>query len=407
MTKTLDDWFTASKMIAGLYDVYLGRNLYNDPEALTNWLFHWREYDHDMQWFIDRFIESDEYKNKHGNIIPTPPIPPITISPSSNSTILNTPILIAKGVNPIGMSYWRNINQHKNQSDLKVILSKNDQLTLYTVDKSNLSVVNSENLGITHTGEGVFFSSSNPNIIYVPFDEYVAWFNVETKENGIVLTGQGYKIWQLHCDYSEKIWSMTLKDNNYNIVEWGVYKDEYLKTYDLKGKIPDECQIDKSGKWLLIKEDDDNRIIYIPTGVERFISNQNGALGHGDCGFEFAMGENDYSQFAGALDIIKFEDGSHINIYSSGIWNMGYVSYTNAKDANTNTCLMTTPKELILINIDTKIGRVICPNLTDIDSYPGKDKYPARAKANLCPNGQYAAWTAYVNGSMNCYLVAF
>lgn len=329
-------------------------------------------------------------KPKPINSIPKEPIV-LSNTPYSSSI----PKLIALGVNPIGMSYWRNINQHKDSDLLRVFLSVNDSLVEYTISKNNLEVLSERQLGINHTGEGCFYSALWPNILYIPYDDHVGYINTNTFEKGFATDLVGYKIWQCHSDFTEKIWSMTLKNDNYEIIGWGVWNNGRFTKYNLKGA-PDECQIDKSGQWLLIKENNYNRIIYLPTGVERIISNEGGALGHSDIGFGRAIGENDMSQYGGALDRIDFTNGSILNIYSTGIWNMGYVSWTDAPNVN---CLITTPTELILVNTLTKEGKVICPNMSQSDTYE------SRSKANLCPQGEYAVWTAYVDGSLNAYIV--
>lgn len=323
-----------------------------------------------------------------------------------NIPLNRIPTLIASGVNPIGMSYWRNINQHKDDPHLKVFLSIDDQINIFTIDKTTLKVIDQKNLEINHTGEGCYFSAHHSWVLYIPIHSVLYRLNINTGAYinmawNLTLEGPN-NLWQCHSDYEEMNHSATIKDPDYKIVGWAVHNEisGLTKYYDLKGE-PDECQIDKSGNWLLIKEDDYNRIIYLPTGVERLISNEEGALGHSDIGFDFAMGENDHSSIAGALDRIRFNDGSHQLIYSTGIWNMGYVSYTNAKpnELYNACCLITTPTELIKVQLSTGEGSVVCSNLTQ------SDEYNNRAKANLCSQGEYAVWTAYVDGSLNAYIV--
>lgn len=344
--------------------------------------------------------------------IPTTPDPP-TRPPFINQ-IAGFPILLAKDVNPMGMSYWRNINYHANDNTLLVLLSISDELILLTVNKSDLSVMDRHDLGIRHTGEGCYFSRLNPNTLFIPNDISLSRYNIITGEripfwelvnsdNSDSKEVSENHLWQCHSDYAEVIHSGSLQDKNYNIIGWVVY-DEFageMKRYDLKGD-PDECQIDKSGRWLLIKEINYNRIIYIPTGTERIIPNENGALGHSDCGFGLALGENDYSPLPGALDMIQFENGSSKNLYSTGIWNMGYVSFTNARPGALydQNCLLSTPNELILVKLDdSKRSLKVCDNLTQ------SQEYSNRPKANLCPLGEYAVWTAFVDGSLNAYIV--
>lgn len=295
--------------------------------------------------------------------------------------------LIAENVNPIGMSYWRNINNHLGSNVLKVVLSRNDNLIVLVINKETLEVVNEVPLGITHTGEGCFFSAIEPNRLFVPFDDSLKMLDIVTGNFDTVWQSQD-KLWQMHASLNERVFSATVKDSNYNVISWAVLINGQEKRYPIKGE-PDECQIDKSGNWLLIKENNYNRIINIQTDEEYIIQNEEGALGHSDCDFERALGENDMSNLPGALDSIDFRSREHTNLYSTGIWNMGYVSVQN------NQILLTTPTSLILVNEDRKI----CDHDSEDDSYEH------RPKANLCPFGQYAAFTSYVNGQLNAYLV--
>lgn len=332
--------------------------------------------------------------NFHRNKVkPAKPKPPS--SPMSNQS--GQPILIAQNVNPIGMAYWRNINNHKDSNVLKVFLSKDDELILLTINKDSLQVQSEVRLGIHHTGEGCYFSAINPEILYTPLSNKLIQFNINNGNQQAVWESE-YYLWQCHSSYDESVHSATLKNGNWDVIGWGLSHGD---KYDIHG-VPDECQIDKSGNWLVIKEDNLNRIIYVPTGSERIIQNEEGALGHSDCGFECMMGENDFSSSAGALDLFHLRTGERRLIYSTGIWNMGYVSFTNARPGpvDDQNCLITSPNELILVNIGSGQGRVVCPNLAE-----SQETYEKRPKANLCPLGEFAVWTAWVNGQMNAYLV--
>lgn len=114
------------------------------------------------------------------------------------------------------------------------------------------------------------------------------------------------------------------------------------------------------------------------------------------------IGENDFSNKPGALDFIDLNNLNRINMFSTGIWNMGYVSFTNAKEGpiENQFCLVTTPTELWKVQLDgSGRGTLICPNLTE------SQEYNHRPKANLCPLGEYAIWTSYVGGSLDAYIV--
>lgn len=332
-------------------------------------------------------------------------IPPdvINSNPIDTNSNQGIPVLVYRGCNSIGMSYWRNINQHKNQNILQLFLSINDELTIFIIEKSTLRVLNERRLGIHHTGEGCYFSAIKPNILFVPTGNTLFSINIDNNENESVWTlGSGHNLWQCHNSYDDQVHSATIQDSNYKIIGWGV-KENFAREriFPVHGDNPDECQIDKSGRFLTIKEDNYNKIIDLLNNSEKIIQNEEGAVGHSDCGFGCILGENDMSQSAGALDLIDFNTGEHKFMYSTGIWNMGYVSFTNANPNKAGQkVLVSTPKELISVNFDwPHQWKKVCDNLTE------SQVYEHRPKANLCPEGEYATWTALVGGKINAYIV--
>ena len=86
--------------------------------------------------------------------------------------------------------------------------------------------------------------------------------------------------------------------------------------YAKKGDF-DECQIDRSGRWLVIKENvdgrdgEDNRIIDLQTGVERLLLDSNGAAGHSDVGFGSMIAEDNFNSLAGRRAQVGLFNGRH------------------------------------------------------------------------------------------------
>lgn len=318
---------------------------------------------------------------------PKPPTPTTTF-PS------NTPIRItndSQQVNPIGMAYWNNINYHAMQPDLNIVLSIADELILLVIDKSNLQIKLRNFLGIHHTGEGIYFSKIQSDILYIPYEKKLVRFNINTRQEEIVWQAwENENFWQCHSSWDDNVHSATIKDSNYVPIRWGVRGKNYTNFFEIKDA-PDECQIDKLGNWLVIKEGNDNRIIDLSDGEERIILNSEGALGHSDCGFGTMVGENDQDGFLTRwdLNILNRTQVSNVNQ-----WNMGYVAWS---------------KEFYLISggVNGSIYKVspdgkdtfVCHDMNE------KSDYMNRTKANLCPLGEYAIWTAWVNGRRDAFLV--
>lgn len=61
----LADYFTTRTMIRRLYREELNRDVIADPDALVNWIYHWREHGRDEAWIRARIRESDEWQDNH------------------------------------------------------------------------------------------------------------------------------------------------------------------------------------------------------------------------------------------------------------------------------------------------------------------------------------------------------
>lgn len=325
------------------------------------------------------------YEASIRNQIPTAPTNPIPSEPSGSS---GSPVLIAKNVNPIGMSYWNNINNHRGSSELKLVLAVDDGLIIYTISKDDLRVLITEPINVHHTGEGVYFSAQYPSMLYIPQGNTLWRYNIETKQREAAwIVGQN-NLWQCHTSVDDKVHSATIRNSNYQNICWGAYSTDREWLIDFKGH-PDECQIDKSGQWLICKENDDNRIIHLRSGGEKFISNADGAVGHSDVGHGYMVGENDQ---IGAAVYWSLESLTMELVYGPNIWNMGYVSVQNDR------CLLSLPDSQLIL-VQGGVSRLVCLAPTDSQDYAD------RVKANLCPLGEFAVWTARVNGELNAYIV--
>lgn len=332
---------------------------------------------------------------------PGPKPDPIIIDPIPNPIGGNMSIVRItrdeQNVAPIGMSYWRNINQHAGSDILEVCLSINNELTTFMLDKRSLDVLSERQLGIQHTGEGINYSRKYSDMLYYGMNNEYFKLNTKTGAKELVWISP-YNLWQIHMNYNEDIFSGTLKDDNWNIVGFGVND----RLFPLKFK-PDECQIDKSGEWLCIKEtrDDDklvNRFINIKTEAERIIQAEEGAIGHSDCGWGYILGENSFSNLGGAVDFLDLNTGARKLVYHTGKWNLGYVSLTNARPNTSERFLVSSADGRLLIIDSNGKDKQIC-------DLPITDDYPIRPKANQCPNGEYAVWTDARSGKLEAYIV--
>src|SRR5439155_1152166 len=76
----------------------------------------------------------------------------------------------------------------------------------------------------------------------------------------------------------------------------------------------DQCQIDKSGRWLVIRDDVDGiagydtRIVDLETGAERVLLGQKGGGGQLDTGYGYMIAADRWNARPGALRVWSFEE---------------------------------------------------------------------------------------------------
>jgi len=109
--------------------------------------------------------------------------------------------------------------------------------------------------------------------------------------------GSDKYIWQVHSSSDDRVHSATLRSSaTYEMLGCLAYREDTKQfSYFPKNGDFDECQIDKSGRWLVIKENvdglygEDNLIIDLQTGTQTVLLDQNGAAGHSDNGYGYMV----------------------------------------------------------------------------------------------------------------------
>ena len=212
-------------------------------------------------------------------------------------------------------------------------------------------------------------------------------------------------------------------------------------TYPQKGLRYDECQIDKSGRWLVIKEklgtdpssEVDDRIIDLQTGKERDLLDRNGAGGHSDTGFGYMVASDNHNPLPGAVRLWDFnldvEGGEPVAsvagqgtlIFQTTSWDadVGHVAFGNAQagvpirqqyvcSANASRKPVSRANEILCYRLDGSLDiLVVAPNLTSLDaSGGGKDDYSKLPKGNLDVTGEYYIWTGNAGTNrLDAYIV--
>ena len=223
-------------------------------------------------------------------------------------------------VSYVGYSYWRNINNHVGCDSMLIFvgLDKSKGGTGPTLFSYNKITDQARNLGPLfdttsvfnlYSGEGWYFSAVLPSKLYIKGVSTLIRYDVITDIFDTIFDvrdffGTDKYLWQCQSSNNDRMHSFTLREDvTYISLGSGVY-DELLDTmyyFPAIGDL-DECQIDKSGKWLLVKENvdflygEDNRIFNLETGEERVLLDQDGAAGHSDNGYGYMVAADNWGE---------------------------------------------------------------------------------------------------------------
>jgi hypothetical protein len=231
-------------------------------------------------------------------------------------------------------------------------------------------------------------------------------------------------ILQVHSSNDDRVHSFTLHlASNFEDLGCATYReDTHQFNYFPAHGFYDECQIDKSGHWLLIKEDVDgrdevdNRIVNLDTGVETVLLDPDGAGGHSDNGFGVMIAADNHHALPNAIRLWTFGPGALAPgpvVYRDPQWipqSVQHLSFANARSAPldqqyacgsaANRIAGPRANEVVCVRLDGSMSTlVVAPVMTDLDATGGgPDDYSKDPKGNLDPTGQYFMWTSNMMG---------
>lgn len=233
-------------------------------------------------------------------------------------------------------------------------------------------------------------------------------------------------IWQMHSSNDDAVHSATLKDGRtYAGLGCLAYQESTGRFFYFRsrGNLYDECQVDKSGRWLVIKEklgvdpksEVDNRIIDLTTGEEAQLLDRDGAGGHSDNGYGYMVAVDNHDRHANALKLWPF-GASPLKgslVYHGLDWKIqapNHVSHANAVagvpprqqyvcGSSANRTNGPRANEVICFMLDGSLrALVVAPTLTDMNAAGGRVKYGKLPKGNLDVTGKYFIWTSNLGG---------
>jgi hypothetical protein len=360
-------------------------------------------------------------------------------------------------VKPVGYSYWNNINNHAGSDTMLVFLGLDRNKggtgpTLFSVDKRTGETRNAGPLFPStssysyHSGEGWYFSYTRPYSLYMHSGRRLLRYDVQTRTFQTVFDvtaqfGTNRYVWQAHSSADDRVHSATLRDSTTYAYLGCIAFREDLQQFYFAPRIGnyDECQIDRSGRWLVIKENvdarngEDNRIIDLETLTERVLLDENGAAGHSDLGFGYMVSADNWNPKPGAARTWRFDldvqggepvasvPGQGTLVYHLTSWAaaVGHFAHGNARagvpledqlvcSSSASRQLVPRVNEIVCYRLDgSRDTLVVAPNLTNLDATGGgTDDYNQLPKGNIDPTGQYFIWTTNAgSGRLDAYVV--
>lgn len=339
-------------------------------------------------------------------------------------------------VNYAGYSYWRNMNNHAGRNEILIFVGLKHNYggpTLYSYNKSTGAVAkvgplfDKSSAYSYSTAEGWYWSAKEAYKIYVwRADSKLSRYDVNTKQfetvldvaNRTDLFGGNKYIWQMHSSDDDKVHAGTLRDSiSYATLGCFAYEENTKKYsyYPEKSQV-NECNLDGSGQWLLMIDGEDNRVIDLATGSESMVADKEGALGHLDMGYGYAVGSDNYHSMPNATVLIKFPLTSTTRpvgdtVHTNPNWRTAeanHVSHQNRKPdslesqyaCGSNIDNEPRENEIVCFKLDGSLKTlVVAPVMSNLTASGGGDAYGKFPKGNLDVTGEYFFWTSNMGGS--------
>jgi hypothetical protein len=361
----------------------------------------------------------------------------------------------------VGYSYWRNINNHVRSDHMYVFLGMDTNRggggpTLLRYNKITDQV---QNLGPLFdpaspyrysTGEGWYFSATRPTRLYAyligstqlrRYDILARQFEItpaldltQCPRPGVCPTDAA-SIIQPHSSDDDRVHSATVQNAAWQRTGCAVYEARARRFQyypPSEGYALDECHVDKSGRWLALLEARSdgarvNRIVDLWTRTITTIRDVNGALGHLDMGFGYAVGADTYNPLPNATILLKFPVVSTERpigpvLHFNKRWDIAvanHVAHGNARAlvppesqyacGSNASRLPDMADEIVCFplnagrNTDGSLDVLaVAQVMTDLDGLGGRDDdgddYEQLPKGNLDVTGRYFIWTTNFGG---------
>ena len=341
---------------------------------------------------------------------------------------------------PVGSAHWRNSNNHAASDDMYLFLSFDRRKggagpTLFRYNKAQNTVAkvgplfDPTSIFSWNSGAGWYFSGTQPTKLYLfdgpallRYDVLLRQFETVYDVSG--LWGNDKQLWQPHSSNDDKVHSATLRIKSTGEKLGCLVYHEQTQHLAFFGKIGlyDECHLDRSGHWLVSREDvdgrfgDDLRVFDLASESEiGRIYGQDGGGGHADVGYGYLVANDSFNPLPNATLIWYF--GRTVTkgpvVHYNVNWNMdamNQISHSNAQSdaplSRQYVCgshaenVSGVQNEITCVRLDGSNDRlIVAPVMTSMETAGGQTEYGKLPKGNLDVTGQYFIWTSNLSGN--------
>jgi hypothetical protein len=246
---------------------------------------------------------------------------------------------------------------------------------------------------------------------------------------------------QAHSSDDDLVHSATVQDVEWRRLGCVVSRAGRFAYYaPLQGSLVDECHVDKSGRWLVLQEtratgSEINRIVDLQNNRITTIQDADGALGHLDMGYGYAVGADNFNGLPNATVIVNFpvkDPRRPIGpvVHFNKRWDIvaaNHVAHGNASAslpaASSYACGSNASRvadmadEIVCFPLDSERNAdgsldvlVVGQVMTDLNAAGGQDydndDYEQLPKGNIDVSGRYFIWTTNLGGErLDAFLV--
>lgn len=353
----------------------------------------------------DRF----SFERAHPELVKAPPAtdpspsdpPPLPRPPTGRPRLLRVTDEQDGRIPPRMYSYYSNAWVTENDSAIVFCGHEDGLPRFYRVTLSNGNVSRLGSLSVPYAGETEGWYWDQEGWLYLIDGPRLRRINPILNHDRVVFdisdSAPGCDLWQAHSSSDGLTHSATVRrivpEGRYPYISTVVCRNGGQLSYFPARGVLDESQVTSDGLYLIIKEDDDNRIIQLRTRDTRFLRNADGAVGHSDVGNSIVVGEDDIHGECVLWDL----QGTLLPEYRRTLfqtWGMGHLSLKGGR------CLLSDATHLSLVALD---GSGVTPLIAH--GMVGSD-YDHQVQGNLDPTGRVACFMSnFGSDRQDVYLV--